>query len=514
MTTPSIEAVVAGSKGFALALLAPITERVGTRPRVASDPSQALALCRNPGGLVVVEFVGEDSLRAIKDLVLQGNALRIVAAVSSAHAGAEEPLRALGVELARWDGKPEGVLGAVSRQLAAPSAAASAPLAASPSQARPAGAAVTPAPPPAAQPIRATPPPPPAFPPSATAPMAKPAAAAEAPGNGAPTLGSGLFDDLAGDDEFDVDVADGGAPSSAIAGPLGNASGIWPANVPDGATAAEALARGLAGLFDPPGTPLASVAEVVGGLSDLEQAVLAGEPQPLDAEPIRRAAVMRVRVAAALATAPAEGGAVDAGAVSAFLAEIDALLSEVGSLAASAPPELLPSLEAIRNSLVKEAIDFSEASQRGIPVEIVAAPAAPTRAVRETRVLSVASKAETELEVSQHKRQRRMVAALAVCAVLGAAFHGYNFWRGSTLQDERPTRSAVPNAIVVSGPTGRESSVIRSKNAVPFTPEEVKRLADEESLKGNSVREVAKGVVVIIPGAPAGSPSPPAPPVR
>jgi hypothetical protein len=371
---------------------------------------------------------------------------------------------------------------------------------------------VPPVPPvPGARAVRATPPPPPAFR-APAAPLTVPAAAVEAARNGAPALGSGLFDDLPGDDEFDVDVADG-APS-AVAGSLANASGIWPANVPDAATAAEALARGLAGLFDPPGTALGSVADVVSGLSDLEQAILAGQPQPLDAEPIRRAAVMRVRVGAALATAPAEGGAVDAGAVSAFLAEIDALLSDVGSLAASAPPELQPSLEAIRNSLVKEAIDFSEASQRGIPAEIVAAPVAQTRAVRETRVVSVASKAETDLEVSQHKRQRRMVAALAVSAVLGAAFHGYNFWRGSSLQDERPTRSAMPNAVVASGPTGRESSVIRSKNGAPFTPEEVTRLADEESLKGNSVREVAKGVVVIIPGAPAGPPSPPAPPVR
>ena len=113
MTTPVTEAVVAGSRGFALALLAPLTDRIGTRPRVAADPSQVLALCRGPGGLAVVEFQGEDTLRAIQRLVLQGSGLRIVAAVPAALAAADEPLRALGVQLVRWDGRADGVLAAV-----------------------------------------------------------------------------------------------------------------------------------------------------------------------------------------------------------------------------------------------------------------------------------------------------------------------------------------------------------------------------------------------------------------
>jgi hypothetical protein len=34
----------------------------------------------------------------------------------------------------------------------------------------------------------------------------------------------------------------------------------------------------------------------------------------------------------------------------------------------------------------------------------------------------------------------------------------------------------------------------------PFTPDEVMRLEREESLKGNTVREVQPGVIMIFPG--------------
>src|SRR5512137_1089136 len=101
MVPPQIDAVVAGTRDFALALLAPLEARVGTRPRIATDPAHALVFCNGPG-LVVVEYLGEDSLSSIKDLVLEGGGLRIVAAIPAAHAAAETPLRALGVDAVRW----------------------------------------------------------------------------------------------------------------------------------------------------------------------------------------------------------------------------------------------------------------------------------------------------------------------------------------------------------------------------------------------------------------------------
>ena len=103
MSQAQIDAVVAGTKGFAVALLAPLTARLGTRPRVAGDPGQILGLCSGPSALAVIEFTGEGSLAAIQALVRDGGGLRVVAGVPASQAGAEETLQALGVATARWD---------------------------------------------------------------------------------------------------------------------------------------------------------------------------------------------------------------------------------------------------------------------------------------------------------------------------------------------------------------------------------------------------------------------------
>lgn len=267
MSRPQIDVVLAGTRGFANALLGPIAARFGTQPKVASDPLHALVECRVPG-LVIVEFLGEDTLSAIKDLVLEGDGLMVVAAVPAAHAAADVPLRALGVDAVRWDGTPELVLRAVDRQLA----------------------------------------------------LAPPATQQAAP---------------------------------AVA-------------------RAPARDEGMGALFDDLDPDLLAAVESLGD-HDFEFA------QPIDTEPVRRAAVMRVRVAVALSSAPGAGGAVDAGALSTFLADIDALLSDVNALAAGAPADVQASLEAMRNALVKEAIDFSEAVQQARPTEAIPQPARVVR---------------------------------------------------------------------------------------------------------------------------------------
>src|SRR5512138_3155701 len=123
MTQPEIEAVVAGTPAFARALAGAVLARIGALPRVAADPAEALVFARGPRAIVVVEFLGEDTLSALKDLVLEGEGVRVVAGVSAAHAAADEPLRALGVEPVRWTGAADPLLDAVERQLAAAAAA-------------------------------------------------------------------------------------------------------------------------------------------------------------------------------------------------------------------------------------------------------------------------------------------------------------------------------------------------------------------------------------------------------
>jgi len=182
MAQPSVDAVVAGTKGFAVALLAPLTTRVGTRPRVAADAGQVLGLCGTPGALVIIEFLGEGSLAAIQALVRDGQQLRVVAGVPAAHASAEEPLRALGVQVARWDGKVDGVLGAVDRALGA-GAPGQAPAPAAPQAPRAPAPAAAPRPPAGTQPAppRLAAPAPSARPPPAGPPVAPRQAAPAAP---------------------------------------------------------------------------------------------------------------------------------------------------------------------------------------------------------------------------------------------------------------------------------------------------------------------------------------------
>src|SRR5512133_3840656 len=94
-------AVVAGTRAFAVALLAPVAARVGARPRVAADAAQALALSPGAGGVAVVEFAGHEALPGIERLVREGGGVRVLVAVPPEHATADEILRSLGVEPVR-----------------------------------------------------------------------------------------------------------------------------------------------------------------------------------------------------------------------------------------------------------------------------------------------------------------------------------------------------------------------------------------------------------------------------
>lgn len=484
MATPTIEAVVAGSRGFALALVAPLAERMGMRPRIAADPLEALAYCSEPGLLVVVEFQGADTLRGIKDLVLRGNGARIVAAVGEEHAPAETPLRALGVDVARWDGKPGEILAAVGRQLAGPPAPPARPAAPPPTAVMtrpPAPPRAVPAPvlprSAAPAPARSAGPPPP------VAARAAPPVVARASATATGPSGTALFSAV-------VEPV----PERAPAAP-GAAPGPWPTNVPGQGEAADVLALALEGAPSPAGSPLVT-GDVVASLSEIELAVLAGKPQPIDPEPIRRAAVMRVRVAAALATVPAQGGEVDGGAVSAFLAEIDALLSDVNALATGAPPEVLPSLEAVRNALVREAIDLSEAVQRASPAgDPAPAPVAARPSPRrpQARLLSI-----ERVPAGAQRRGLAKWIALAVAVALAGSYHGWNWYQ------RRATRAAFRVGLpagfteIPAAPGAPRLLVPSSTEEVP-DPAEVARFKAAEEAKGNVVRET-DGMIFVLPG--------------
>jgi hypothetical protein len=483
MGKDQIDAVVAGSKSFALALFAPLTERVGVRPRIASDPAQAGALLPGDGGLAVVEYAGEDTLRAIEAL-LRRPGVRVVAAVPAPLASAEDRLRALGAEAARWDGTTGGILGAVARQLAPPPSATPPPAVDRTANAPGPAARVAPpvAQPPPARNEASAAAPSPAVVPAPSQRSAQPALVpAAAPASAA------VLERLQA----------ASAPPAAPPAPAG-----WPSGGPAPAELEDALARGIAGLFDA-GSPLGPVTEaVVHGLSPLERDVVSGAATPAGAEVVRRAALMRLEVAAALATAPAPGASVDAGAVSATLGKIDGLLSEVGALIQSASPQEQGSLEAMRNALVKEAIDFSEAVQRLAPSDAAVAPKVRA-AVARARVLSVDRGAEKGRRAS-----RGLVVALVLCALGAAAFHAVRLAR-SDAPAPMPSLSGAPSdSIALAGRarTGAPgATIVRSTGGRAFTQGEIAALAESEALKGNTVKQLAPDVLAILPPAQPGS---------
>ncbi|HYD41860.1 MAG TPA: hypothetical protein VEB43_13610 [Anaeromyxobacter sp.] len=602
----AIDAVLAGTKGFAVALLAPLTARIGNRPRVAGDPGQVLGLCSGPSALAVIEFMGEGSLPTIQALVRDGRGLRIVAGVPVAHAGAEGTLRALGVEVGRWDGKTDGVISAVERAVAAMAAPEAAPTrsaapaappvrapptaaprpaapAPAPSAPRPAGAggpparpaaaapalgtarpaaaatavaaprsAAAPAPqsaapagaapaarPPAAPPqarpgpvapaqaqpsprSAAAPAPQPrpapaaakpsaaaAKPPAAPAPVAKapapPAPAAKAPAAPAaaqPRAAANFFDDL--DADVSLDVADLTAPDAPAVNfhapgvyvpppPSSAPAADWPSGLSTPAQAEDALRRALQETADP-GRPLHALAlRTLESLSDLERAVLAGEPQPVDAAPIRRAAVMRLRVAEALASAPPQGSAVDSGALSAMMAEIDGLLAEVAPLLSAAPAELAPALESIRNALVREAIDFSEAAQRTASA-VQAPPAAPRAGpAPRARVLSVGG---AEADAAPGGRRWPVVALFVLVLVAAAAYHGRRFF--SVKPASISTAPGAP-ASTLGVESGRGATVVVPTGKLD--PAELEHFKQQQEAQGKQVLE-RNGTIVVVPAPP------------
>jgi hypothetical protein len=241
---------------------------------------------------------------------------------------------------------------------------------------------------------------------------------------------------------------------------------------------------------------------VIEALSPLERAVLGGDGAEVDGEVIRRATRMRLRVGAALGTAPSRGTRVDGDALSALLAEIDAVLAAVASLAAEAPQTVQLSLDGIREALVKEAIDLSEAAQAIAPVEAPAPAAAPPRpravAAPRTRVLSVSEGEDREPPAS-----RKLMVVFILCLLGAGAFWGVRLL-GRPSAARVPVAGAPSNALAAV-PAKNGVQIVRSADGKPFAPDELRAYVQQEAAKGNSVREVSPGVVVVVPPPPGGA---------
>lgn len=313
---------------------------------------------------------------------------------------------------------------------------------------------------------------------------ASPSPAAEA---GAPTL------------DVDIDVTADAvvALPPGAAGPASPAA-AWPAIAASDGELEDQLVRGLAGLFDA-GSPLALVtARVAQALSPIERSVLSGEAPGVDPAPLRSAALMRLRVAAALASAPPPGTPIDDAALSALLAEIDRLLSDVSGLAAGAAQPVQIAVDAVRSALVKEAIDLSEAAQAIAPRGAVL-PAPVQRAAKPggTRLLSVSSSDGSADEAPRSSRW--LVLALGVTVALAASWHVTSYRARHVTVDPPPTVAGAPGR-AFAVPVGEGGFVVQAANG-KFTPGELEALRETQAAQGNTVEEVGPGVALVHPAS-------------
>jgi hypothetical protein len=269
----------------------------------------------------------------------------------------------------------------------------------------------------------------------------------------------------------------------------------WPGGICTAAEAEDALQRALHGAVEG-ARPLHDLAmRTLDAISDLERTVLAGEPQPFDAAPIRRAAAMRLRVAEALASAPPAGCPVDAAALSSILGEIDALLAEVAPLLANASEELAPALETIRNTLVSEAIDFSEAAQRASTGKAEAPPAAPVQR-RATAARIIENYAEASRAPEPRRIWPRVWLAVAFLAVGG--YHLRNYL-ARPMPVEIPTVPGAPEGLRLIQHGNQRTLIALPGRKVD--PQQMESFRAQQALKGVEVRELAPGLYALVPAA-------------
>jgi len=333
------------------------------------------------------------------------------------------------------------------------------------------------------------------------APMS-PASVVAAPPAEAPALD--LFKDLGGAAATPYPASLAAVPATSVSVWSGEAA--WPANGPSAVQAEQALRGALTGA--PESSPLGAVAQrTASGLSPLEHEVFAGGALAVDAGPIRRVAVLRLRVAMALATRPPKGTASDGAAVAELLSEIDQLLGSVKGLLDEASPEARVSLESIRNSLVKEAVDFSEACHEVGTTETPLAPAPPRTGgwAAAARVLSVHAGVDDADRPEERRRRLVPVLLLLVVLALGGGFHAWNYFLAPPKQPPATFEGAPAGTMAV--PNGK-AYFLMALPGKQVNAADLESYRQREAKRGNRVREVGPGTWIIEPASAGGGGTP------
>lgn len=262
----------------------------------------------------------------------------------------------------------------------------------------------------------------------------------------------------------------------------------WPGEVP---TAVEAESEVAAALDARLGDASALVTRVASEVSEIERSAFDGLAIA-DPALLRSAAALRLRLAAALETAP-QLGEFDGDAVQELLASADGVLASLAEESASAPQRVAAAIGAIRTDLVRDAIRVSEAHQRLANPQV--APAVASAPVPQVRLLSN----ESEDVPAVRERSRRNVGLWVTLLVAVLAAGGYHVNRALE------TKRAAAAAIRVDGAPERASATTeRSAGQLLFTPPgaplsaaELEKLRAVQLGRGRTVVERAQGVYVL-----------------
>lgn len=481
--TRNLQAVIAGSKGFAEALDETLRLRGSGPAVVVSGAEEMLAACGGDRVLLVVEYDGPACLDALRKLRAARDraSLAIVAAVPAARAEELDAVRGAGVdEAVCWSARLEPVAWAVARVLADRGAAADqhgGEVRAAPARVGFAARGLVPG---SAPPVLAP-----------IAPLARPPAHTLAPPVVAAAHGAAAVAMAA------VAPSPAPAPESVEA------------ELPSDEDLAALLGDALAGVL-PAHAGLRQLAQrVAGSLSALERAALTGDELPCDPAPLRTAALLRWRVEAVLERARGGSGPIDAPSAARLPAALDRALQALQESSGAMPAAAKAEVAAIRNALVREAIHLTDALARlaVAPAAPVAAPAGAQPAA--TRLLS------NERDALERKgpRPRSGLAVLFAAVLLATAgYHAYAWWHRPAPPPPRRMGGAPEGLALRGTPPGRVK-VLVSELGRPVDPAQLERFRKEQELHGASVRQLAPHVVVVESPDPA-RPAEKAPPAE
>jgi hypothetical protein len=303
-----------------------------------------------------------------------------------------------------------------------------------------------------------------------------------------------IFDDESGDDGAGGVVAP--LPVAEPPPPPPSAtSTVWPATVLSADDGLAVVRAALSGLW--PEQRLRRVTEkVVAALSTAEKAAAQGHKLPFDPAPVRRAVGLRWQVAAAIDVLPLPGAPIDQGAVQAILGGIDDVLSALKEQSDDAGPEVLRAIETVRHTLVKEAIDLTEALQQVAPPEMVE-EITTSRKVRRTGTAPVTRMIQntSQADAGPSSFPWGLVVVLVIALVAAAAYHGYRYVNRA--RPSPPPITGAPSGTV--GAVTPQGKVIVLPAGTRADPKEIENFKNLEKAKGNTVREIVPGTFVVSP---------------